>query len=311
MKTKLALVKNPDRFKAIKESLELLGEPLEREIATKRNLVIKVNFVSSFNLLAATHVEAVRAFLDFVQPFYSRKIYITERGVIGSGQGFDNYGYRSQLKDYNVEIGNYESFGFEKIPLFDQRLELAETAYFSKAALESDFLVSIGPAKTHDTGVVTLSLKNVSVGFLKNPSIVHQGYRAFNKNLYLLAKKRVPDLSIIDATVAMEGNGPASGIGKKAGWVLVSPDSIQADVLATHLMGFEPHQVGYLHYLIEDGLATTDWRKLKILGSKISSCRMFFCPHRTYQEQLKWELPPDLRQKAEISVRKLFAKLKG
>lgn len=305
----IALVKNPDRNQAVKKALTLLGADLQNRLKSAKRVVIKVNFVSAHNQLAATHADAVRAFLDFARPLVTHKTFITEIGVIGANQGFDSYGYKTLEKEFDVSIGSYTPFGFSPIKLFDRKMILNQTGYFAKAALESDFLISITPAKTHDTGIVTLSLKNIGVGFLKNPSVIHQGYQAFNKNLYLLAKKRAPELAIIDATEAMEGNGPASGSVRKAGWVLASLNAVQADVTAAHLMGFNPEEIGYLHYLLEDGLATTDWPKLNLLGAKLESCRESFYPHRTYREQLKWQLPPNLRQEAAILARKIITAL--
>ncbi|MCJ7828025.1 DUF362 domain-containing protein [Patescibacteria group bacterium] len=309
--SRIVLVKKDDRKKAILASLEPLKVDLKKGLEGKR-LVIKVNFVSAHNQLAATHVEAVRAFLDFVSPFYKKEILIVERGVMGMGEGFENYGYPSLEDEYRAKTSPHLTFGYEQVSLFNQKMVLEPVAYFSKLAYESNvFLVSIGPAKTHDAGVVTLSLKNISVGLLKNPSIVHQGYQAFNKNLYLLAKQRVADLAIIDATEAMEGNGPASGTLKRAGWVLTSFDSIQADVVATWLMGFDPNKVGYLHYLLEDGLATTEFKNLEIGPASVDECRSVFKPHRTDKAQQGWLLPPNLRQKAEIGVRKVIAKIQA
>lgn len=69
----------------------------------------------------------------------------------------------------------------------------------------------MGPPKTHDLVIATLSLKNMAVGSLRTKSACHAGYRGTNLNLYKLAPYVAPHLAVIDGYQGMEGNGPVSG----------------------------------------------------------------------------------------------------
>jgi ferredoxin len=52
-----------------------------------------------------------------------------------------------------------------------------------------------------------------------------------------------PDLSIMDAVVGMEGEGPAGGTPKKIGALIASADSVALDVVASAIAGFDPMEV--------------------------------------------------------------------
>ncbi len=207
-KSRVALVRGEDRYQNIAQALKLIEGDIYLE--DKHNILIKPNFVTVNNKLAATHVEAVRALLDFLHERGVSKFTLGEGPAIGSAQaGFRNYDYLSLAKDYDVEFLDLNRDEGVRVQLYDENLRPIDLRV-AKTILESDFRISIGPPKTHDTVIVTLSLKNIAVGSLVGgeKSALHQGYPATNLNLYTLAKYIAPNLSIIDGYQAMEGNGP-------------------------------------------------------------------------------------------------------
>lgn len=76
MKSKVALTRGGNRPQNIDTSLRLIES--EIDLKDKRNLLIKVNFVSTSNQLAATHVDATRSLLQFLRERYDGKITIGE-----------------------------------------------------------------------------------------------------------------------------------------------------------------------------------------------------------------------------------------
>jgi heterodisulfide reductase subunit A-like polyferredoxin len=55
----------------------------------------------------------------------------------------------------------------------------------------------------------------------------------------------------MDGICGMEGNGPASGIVKKADLLLVSSDPIALDVVATNIIGFESMKLQFIIELLK------------------------------------------------------------
>jgi hypothetical protein len=112
-----------------------------------------------------------------------------------------------------------------------------------------------------------------------------------NLNLALAAPLVWPHLAVIDGWQGMEGDGPGSG--KPVDWrvALAGLDPLAVDVLAAHLMGFDPAEVGYLHYCRLLGLGVGDIQKIEVVGGVApETVRRSFAPHFAYQRQLAWHL---------------------
>lgn len=288
--TRIALIKGNNRYQNISQALNLLKKDIAEKIKDKKKIVIKPNFVSTEIQLAATHVDAVRAILDFLKLFTKQKITIAEGAALGSTEvGFDNFGYYNLAKDYNLEFIDLNKDDSIEVELFDHRLEPL-TSRLSKTISESDFLISPAMLKTHDTVVVTLSLKNVAVGALLNKTDIHQGAKAINLSLAKLAEIVPPYLAVIDGLKGMQGDGPVHGQSVQMNLALAGLDFLAVDTIATQLMGFDPEQVGYLYYCKQKNLGQGDVEKINIVGNaSLKNCSKKFKPHSTFQNQLKWQ----------------------
>jgi uncharacterized protein (DUF362 family) len=101
----------------------------------------------------------------------------------------------------------------------------------------------------------------------------------------------------------MEGAGPSHGDPVDLRVAIASTDFLAADTVATILMGFDPDEIGYLHYCKLGGLGAGDLSDIEIVGNAtVEECRQPFRPHPTYQEQLQWRTPDVMRYvKRELS----------
>ena len=59
-------------------------------------------------------------------------------------------------------------------------------------------------------------------------------------------------------------------------------------------MGFEPANLGILHYARELGFGTADLAQIEILGTSIEAVRSSFKPHESPELQLQWHEPEAL-----------------
>jgi uncharacterized protein (DUF362 family) len=64
--------------------------------------------------------------------------------------------------------------------------------------------------------------------------------------LYTIIK---PQLTVMDARVAIEGNGPTKGDPVKMGLMLTSNCALATDVIASRIMGLKIEEVSYLNYI--------------------------------------------------------------
>ena len=89
----------------------------------------------------------------------------------------------------------------------------------------------------------------------------------FSRMLVELAETVNPNLTIIDAIDAMEGNGPTGGTSHPLNLLLASRDIWTQDYFAAGLMGLDPMEVVMIRQAVEKGLAKPD--ELKIVGDPV------------------------------------------
>lgn len=286
--TQVSLVFGQSRYQNVLKALSLIEGDVKEKVATSIKILIKPNFVHDEIQLAATHVEAVKAVLDFLKPLTSRKITIAEASYRDTNRAFENFGYFALQENYNIEFCDLNQDKTLKIEGFN----------ISKTILDSDFLISVTPPKTHDAVIITASLKNLIVGSIIVKGIfgrhgrgnLHEGgYRKINEKIARLAQHIRPHLAIVDAFEAMEGEGPSHGEPVKMNLALTGSNAIAVDSLAAFLMGFEASDIGYLFFANQMGLGEIDLSKIEILGEDPVKHRRQFRPHSNYQEEREWK----------------------
>lgn len=169
MAVRIGLSRGRGRYGNILQALEGVKD----ELPSGTRIVIKPNFVSTTAQAAATHVEAVKAVIDFLGERSGTQIKIAEGAALGDTfAGFKNFGYLELKKEY------------PRIELVDMNRDIFETVYLkdstgrehpfrvAQTILRSDFRISVTRPKTHDTVGVTLAIKNLLVGSLIRSSRV-------------------------------------------------------------------------------------------------------------------------------------------
>ena len=169
----VALVGGESRYESVAAALASIEEQIE--LGAARCVLVKPNFVSVNCQLAATHVDAVRATLDFVRARYTGRIVVAEGAALSpTREGFGNYGYEPLVEEYGVELVDLNSDETAPVQIYNRRLRPL-TVYLARTAIEADYRISVGPPKTHDMVIVTLSIKNMVMGSLVNPRAVQRG----------------------------------------------------------------------------------------------------------------------------------------
>lgn len=133
-----------------------------------RRVLVKPNFVTPRRQLAATHVDAVRAVLDFLRQRFDGPIVVAEGTAFHpTADGFHNYGYEPLVQEYGVELRDLNADEGVPVTVRNRRMRSMEL-HVARTVVDADFRVSVCPPKTHDTVQVTLSIKNVVMGALIN-----------------------------------------------------------------------------------------------------------------------------------------------
>jgi uncharacterized protein (DUF362 family)/ferredoxin len=126
---------------------------------------------------------------------------------------------------------------------------------------QADYIINIAKLKTHSMTTLSAGIKNLfgAIPGLQKPEF-HYKYpelRDFSNMLLEIAATVKPDITVIDAVEAMEGNGPNGGDMRYMGLTLASRNVYAQDYVAARLMGLDPESIAMLKIALEKGLFST------------------------------------------------------
>jgi len=152
------------------------------------------------------------------------------------------------------------------------RLEVA------RAVLDAEVIINLPKLKTHQMMGFTGAVKNlfgVVVGMRKVRLHLQAGADPafFALMLLELAERFPPALSIMDAVVGMEGNGPGSGDPVPIGALLASAHPLALDTTAAALVGLTEKQVWTQRVARETGRPGGRLEEVTIIGPPLASLR--------------------------------------
>lgn len=126
----------------------------------------------------------------------------------------------------------------------------------SKAYMEADKVINLPKLKTHEMMTMTCAVKNLfgavvgteKAGWHLKAGTSREQFARLLLEIYLQKK---PALNIVDAILAMEGDGPGSGTPVQLGILIAGVNPVAVDLVAGKLTGIPPD----LLYLEQQALA--------------------------------------------------------
>lgn len=306
-RARVGLAREGDRRKNVYRALDLVRTDVTPRI--REQVMLKPNFLSGKNQLASSHADAMRGAIDFLlsTPKPPDEILIAEGGNENySGEAWDSFGYHVLSTEYPIPIRlvdlNQEKNWVETPIILADRSET--TVRMPKTVLDCPCTISVAIAKTHDVCVVTLALKNMIMGTIHKPDRVKMhGFKShaertlpaeaqiLNINLIRLARFLSPDIAVVDGTLGLQGDGPGGEDGVDFGVAAASIDVFAADAVVAKAMGFEPLDLGLLHYGHQLGMGVADLNEIEVLETQIEAIRQQFKPHAKTPLQMQWQEP--------------------
>jgi uncharacterized protein (DUF362 family) len=176
MSSQIAITQGNERQNNIARALQLIGPRID--LTRCRHILIKPNLVSTVRQLAATHVDALRGVLDFVRQRYDGLISIAEGAALApTAQGYEHFGYLDLVRPYDIQLVDLNACETVSASVYDRRLHPLNVR-LARVVVDSDFRISVSPPKTHNDVIVTLSIKNMVMGALVNPSLARPNSRS-------------------------------------------------------------------------------------------------------------------------------------
>lgn len=257
--------------KALRKCLELLGG-LEKFFNPRRKIFVKINHLSPSSPPdrgIITHPGFTREILCLLKDL---EMDITVGDDIQSvkGDGFSISGYRQLCQELGVRLVNLKETGFRETTC---RGKLLKKVFVSPLLLETDYILNLPKLKTHSYTIFTGAVKNL-FGVIPH-GLRLQYHRQFPRN-ELFSEMLVdifscvpPHMNIMDAIMAMEGEGPSAGNLRNLGLVLASPDAFALDAVAAKIIGLRPMTVLTTSFGHERSLGKGSLQDISIFGEKV------------------------------------------
>jgi uncharacterized protein (DUF362 family) len=146
----------------------------------------------------------------------------------------------------------------------------------NKVIADADVLIALPVMKTHISTTVTLGMKTM-FGVLpeKKKSRYHP---KLDQIMVDVTSALPPHLTIIDATTAMEGEGPFKGDPLELGLLIAGDNVVSTDACGATIMGFDPSSIDHLRLAHRKKLGIINVQDMDIQGQSIESVKHPFIP---------------------------------
>jgi len=248
---------------AIRKSLKLINF----EIPKNKKILLKPNVLGHFggskSQAITTHPIIIKALANI---FHRNKLFLGD----SSGQpDTDKALQETHLKE-TAESSGIKVINFDRAPkvLVNFHGEHLRHQYIAKIVKEADLIINIPKLKTHSLTLYTGAIKNlfgIIPGSRKSQlHYITKTEQKFSEMLIDILKTINPKLTIMDAIVGMDGNGPSMGSPHHSGIILASENPSALDVTALKLISFNPNDITAIKLAKKEKL----FGKIEILGDK-------------------------------------------
>jgi uncharacterized protein (DUF362 family) len=161
-------------------------------------------------------------------------------------------GYEKIAKKYNAKIIVFEQEKLVKIKNFKNKI--LKSFPVAKILTEVDYIIDMSKMKTHTLALATLGIKNLYgliPGGLKQRLHNKAHGKKFSEILVDIYQNFKPHLTLMDAIIGMEGEGPASGDPKRANLILASKNTVALDICASQIMGYGAKEIDSTKIAVE------------------------------------------------------------
>lgn len=197
---------------------------------------------------------------------------------------FNTLGYNELAQSLNIPLINLHSGDLVEVPLSNGYA--AGSVKIHRLLTRADLVCSIPMMKTHTLATVTLSMKNLlglypgteyySVRSWLHDRAAERGSEGVAYEVIDMNRAVKTGLSVIDASSAMEGNGPFDGNLVDMGLIIAGTSPLASDMVGAALMGFSGEEIPAISLAHKSGLEPANLEGIEIRGLKIEQVRRNF-----------------------------------
>ena len=234
-RSRVALVRTPDRKRGISEALKLLDL---RGVAGKR-VVLKPNFNSADETPASTHNDTLTQLVTELNERGARSITLGESSGPPVTKGvMEKKGVLDLARDQHFDIVNFEEIAERDWVAFGAAgTHWPDGFRLPRLVVDSEYMVSTCCLKTHAAGgVFTMSLK-LSVGL--SPKPLRRTMHSSPDIRRMIAELNTgyrPNLIVLDGVAAFTDGGPSRGELKAGNVIIAGDDRVAVDAVGLAML---------------------------------------------------------------------------
>jgi uncharacterized protein (DUF362 family)/Pyruvate/2-oxoacid:ferredoxin oxidoreductase delta subunit len=262
----------------VSNALHLLLDPLgsiNRYVKPGQKVLIKPNLLAGKapDRAVTTHPEIVRQVILLVQGAGGTVSVGDSPGLGKPANVARKCGVLDVIEETGARFAPFE----ESVPI-SLKTGTFHNLEVAREALDADVIINLPKLKTHQMMGYTGAVKNLFglvVGMRKARLHLQAGTdKAFFALMLLeLAERFKPALSIMDAVVGMEGNGPGNGTPVQLGALLASPHPIALDTVATTMVNLPEQRVWTQRVARQTGRQGVSLHQLEFHGVPLATLK--------------------------------------
>ena len=255
-------------YAAIRQGLALLGG-LEKFVSPDEHILLKPNLLKGAapDKAVTTHPSVFSAMIRCLQEDgYTHLSYGDSPGPgVEAKHAAAEAGLTEKAEQYGVPLGDFSGATAKDFPAGS----VCKRFMLANQVCKADAVISLCKMKTHALENITGAVKNQygciygsykAAGHAKYPNS-----RVFADMLADLNLCVAPRLYVMDGIIAMEGNGPASGVPTPMKVLLLSGDPVALDSVFARLIDLDAHNVPTCVSGAKAGLGTMKYDEIEIV----------------------------------------------
>ena len=292
---------------AICKAMEALG--IAQDMRPDLKVVIKPNLImaKSPSFPVTTHPLVIKAVVRWLKEQGVSHITLAESsGGLYNAEYMKNVYHVCGMKQLEPDVTLNMDFSAQTVNC--QKGFSNHSFHIITPILDADYVINICKLKTHAMTGYSGGIKNLfgTIPGLEKPQMHYRwpDIRDFSRMLLELAQTVNPQLTIIDAIDAMEGNGPTGGTSHPLHLLFAARDFYTQDYFAAGLMKLDPMEIEMIKQAVECGLANPD--EMELTGDLIPDDLTPFLVPDAKKLDFTGALPGFLQKPFAFFARKLF-----
>jgi len=272
-------------YRAVAEAVAAATDP--GALFRGKRVVLKINLLSDrpTEKAVTTHPEIVRAVIRLCRECGAADVAVSDMpamhltNVVESV--FEHNGITAVCRETGARVAPFSAKGYRAVDV--PRARRLTRLMAANELLDAEVVVNLPKLKSHMQSLYTGAIKNWFGVVSNNDRKRSHSLGAlipFSESLVDIYRVRLPELTVMDAVVGMEGRGPNEGKPKQTGLILASTDGVAVDAVALACVDYLSLKVPHVRIAAEDGAGEADLDKIVIDGPVVAEVRV------------PYELPP-------------------